>query len=193
MSSRNIFILFIAAEIAIGIVAIIVDDISIEALHTATRFSGRLSLLFFSLILLVKDKTAGSDRIISVNPYLLFSILHGIHLAELLAFVSLSGIVLIPYRVLGGFAAYLFIFIIPYLAHLHRKGKLSAVKFQKTEAVFLLYIWFIFFMSYLPRVLGKLPDVGGTFTEHITLFAWVILVGALRLSWRLKLIPVIKV
>jgi hypothetical protein len=193
MSSRNVFILFIAAEIMIGIVAIIFDGISLEALHTATRFSGRLSLLFFSLILLVKDKTAGSDRIISVNPYLLFSILHGIHLAELLSFVSLSGIVLIPYRVLGGFAAYLFIFIIPYLVHLQRTGKLSSVKFEKTEAVFMLYIWFIFFMSYLPRVLGKLPDVGGTFTEHITLFAWVILIGALRLSWRLKLIPAIKV
>jgi hypothetical protein len=193
MSSRNLFILFIAAEIGIGVAAIIFDGISIEALHTATRFSGRLSLLFFSLILLLKDKTAGSERIISINPYLLFSILHGIHLAELLSFVSLSGVVLIPYRVLGGFAAYLFIFIVPYLVHLKRSGKLSSVKFEKIEAVFLFYIWFIFFMSYLPRVLGKLPDVGGTFTEHITLFVWVILVGMLRLSWRLKLIPVIKV
>jgi hypothetical protein len=186
MNPRNAFIIFILLEFFIIVVAVIFYDFTLEALHTTTRFSGRLSLLFFSLIFLLKDRNAKGHLFISDNPYLLFAILHGIHLAELLWFVTLSERTLVPIRVLGGFIAYLFIFITPLLAWMLRKGKLSGKIFKRYELFFLTYIWFIFFMAYLPRVLGKLPDVGGTFAEHVLLFSWVILMAVLRLSSQLK-------
>jgi hypothetical protein len=186
MNPRNAFIIFILLELIIIVVAVIFSDFTLEALHTTTRFSGRLSLLFFSLIFLLKDKSAKSPSLISNNPYLLFAILHGIHLAELLWYVTLSGRTLVPIRVLGGFVAYLFIFIMPILSWMLGTERLSTKIFKRYELFFLAYIWFIFFMAYLPRVLGKLPDVGGTFAEHVLLFSWVILMAVLRVSSQLK-------
>jgi hypothetical protein len=186
MNPKNAFIIFILLELIVIVVAVIFYDFTLEALHTTTRFSGRLSLLFFSLIFLLKDRNAKSHLFISDNPYLLFAILHGIHLAELLCFVTLSGTTLVPIRVLGGFVAYLFIFIMPILVWMLETGRLSTKIFKRYEMFFLTYIWFIFFMAYLPRILGKLPNVGGTFTEHVLLFSWVILIAVLRVSSQLK-------
>jgi hypothetical protein len=169
----------VSLEALIILFAVFVDGLTLEALHTTTRFSGRLSLLTFSLILLLQNKR-GAANWISGKPYLLFATLHGIHLAELLAFVYLSGIQLVPVRLLGGFVAYVMIFAMPFFASKRNSAKLPAKKYDRIEIIFLSYVWLIFFLTYLPRVLRTLPNVGGTFGEHVILFLFVVLLGLVK-------------
>ena len=50
-TSRNVFIAVIAVEAMILIVPWLVFGLTLEALQTTTRFSGRFSLVLFSMIL----------------------------------------------------------------------------------------------------------------------------------------------
>ena len=176
--SGAVIIIGVFLEALIVMYAIAINGVTLEALHVTTRFSGRLSLLAFSLILLLYDKRG----VIRLDvAFLLFAILHGIHLVELLSYVGLAGVELIPIRVAGGFVAYAMIFAMPYFVAQHSSGKLSTKRFNRIEAAYFVYVWLIFFLTYLPRVMGTLPDVGGTFTEHVILFSWVILLGVIKL------------
>jgi hypothetical protein len=186
--SRIAFMIFISAEILIVLTAILMDGISLEALHTTTRFSGRLSLMFFSAMLITRREPQSFTKFLSDKPYLLFAVLHGIHLIELLFYVQLSGNKLIPLRLLGGFVGYIFIFLLPYLSTLHSKAKISAKAFHVCELIYFPYLWFIFFMSYLPRVMKTLPNVGGAYWEHVVLFVWVIALGVVSVFYKRRLI-----
>jgi hypothetical protein len=186
--SRNAFVIFISAEVLIILAAILIDGVSLEALRTATRFSGRLSLVFFSGMMLTRRQPEAVKKFFSNTPYLLFAVLHGIHLLELLFYVQLSGNKLVPFRLLGGFVGYVFIFLLPYLSYLHSKAKLSAKAFRLCQLIYFPYLWFIFFMSYLPKVMKTAPNVGGAYWEHVVLFIWVIVLGLATVFNNRKLI-----
>lgn len=171
MTSRKIIALFVFVEFLIILFAWLFEGFSINALQTITRFSGRLSLFLFSAIFLLYNKSTITDWL-SDKFYLLFAIVHGTHLVELLLYVSLSGIKLIPIRIAGGLVAYIYVFSMPLLQSLRDKGKVAAKTFYTLEVIFVYYIWLIFFLTYLPRVQGKLPLVGGTFGEHVVLLGW---------------------
>src|SRR5687767_13895051 len=109
MSPRKIIILFVLLEISIILISLLIDGNSLTALQTITRFSGRLSLFLFSAIFLLYDKPQTIHAWLSEKFYLLFAIVHGIHLLELFSFVYLSNASLIPIRVAGGLLAYLYI------------------------------------------------------------------------------------
>ena len=179
------FIVFIALEILIIIVSVLLEGWTMEALHITTRFSGRLSLIFFSLFLISRDKPA-LEKYVSQNPFLLFAIVHGIHLVELLWYVRSSGNPLIPIRLAGGMLAYAMIFAMPLF---QAKLRVSLLK-SRIESVYFVYVWFIFFMSYLPRVMGKLPNVGGSYPEFVILFIWVIALGLYKVFSLRKAVPV---
>jgi hypothetical protein len=140
-------------------------------LHTITRFSGRLSLFVFSVIFLLYNKPAITAWL-SDRFYLLFAIVHGIHLAELLLFVLLSDIELVPLRIAGGFLAYVLIFAMPVLQYYRDIGRIEGKVFSTVEIIFVYYVWLIFFLTYLTRVQGMVPLAGGTFGEHVTLLGW---------------------
>ena len=149
---------------------------SIEGLQATTRFSGRLSLFIFSAIFIFlpyhRDKLV---KILSDKFFLIFAIAHGIHLAELFSYLYFSGKPFIPIRLAGGALAYAMIFIMPFIYE-----KLAGNRKLITENVYLFYVWFIFFMTYLPRVQGKL-QVGGSLPEFIVLFSWVCVLLILRI------------
>jgi hypothetical protein len=182
-NTSRVFVAWIALEILILLFPMAsYNGFTLEAIHITTRFSGRLSLIAFSFILLTRGKDSATSWV-SDKPFLLFAILHGIHLVELLSYVIWSGNQLIPIRVLGGALAYAFIFLMPILSM-----KINESKMRRIEIAFFSYVWLIFFMTYLPRVSGRLPNVGGTFTEHVILFVWVILIGLIKIvdAFRLK-------
>lgn len=176
--SSTVLLIAVALEAMIILFSLATEGFSLEALHVITRFSGRLSLLTFSLILLLYDKRGAIQL---SRAFLLFAIIHGIHLVELLSYVYLSGVEIIPIRVAGGFVAYAMIFAMPFVVARHNAGTMTDQNFNRIEAVYFSYVWLIFFLTYLPRVMGTLPNVGGTFTEHVILFSWVILLGVIKM------------
>jgi hypothetical protein len=184
LNFKKLLFLSIALEILIIVAALAMDGFSVLALQTITRFSGRLSLMVFSMLFLLHGRDI--DALSSFKPYLIFAVVHGIHLVELLSYVTLSGTKLIPVRLVGGVLAYAFIFIMPILDNRFVHGQLSKMKFKLFENLFLYYIWLIFFLSYLPRVQGKLPNVGGNYYEFVVLLAWVSTMLGIKLTTLLR-------
>jgi hypothetical protein len=182
MSIKKAFLYTLLAEVAIGALAIFNYGLTVEALQAVTRFSGRLSLVIFSLIFLFhRSKTNITERL-SSSYFLIFAFAHGIHLIELLSYVYLSGIPLVPHRLAGGFLAYVLIFIMPWFQWRYEKGKLSEKRFTAIGLVYIYYVWFIFFMTYLARVQGTFPNAGGSYAEHVTLLAWVSLMLGMKVQ-----------
>jgi len=183
MKFKDALLSTLIIEVGIGLLAVINYGASLESLQAVTRFSGRVSLLIFSLIFLFQNhKHLNVKTILSEKYFLIFAIAHGIHLVELLSFVYLSGNPLIPLRLVGGFLAYVLIFIMPYAQSLFERNKLSPSVFSSLTLIYLYYVWFIFFMSYLPRVRGTLPNVGGSYSEFVMLLAWVSLIMGIKLQ-----------
>jgi len=155
---------------------------SLGGLQATTRFSGRLSLAIFALIFLFYPRQeARLSQFLSPDFFFIFALVHGIHLVELLTYVYKSGIELVPTRLAGGFLAYSLIFAMPWFRHLSLTGKLSAERFQKIGYVYLFYVWFVFFMTYLARVRGTFPNAGGTYAEHVVLMGIVVLLLLIKL------------
>ena len=186
MNPRRIIILFILLELIIVAASILMDGFTISALQTTTRFSGRLSLFLFSAIFLLHNKPATLHAWLSEKFYLLFAIVHGIHLFELLAYVYLADVKIIPIRLAGGFLAYVFISFMPWLSNYARSGKISIKRFFTFETIFLYFTWLIFFLTYLPRVQGKLPTAGGSYAEHVALLGWVSTMLGIKLTSMLQ-------
>lgn len=167
-------------EAGLGALGVINYGYTIEALQATTRFSGRFSLFIFS-ILFLSNHPKDTYPLLSKKPFHIFALAHGIHLVELLTFIILSGTPLILYRVAGGFLAYSMIFLMPILADRYEKATLSEKKFNLAGMVFQYYVWGIFFLTYLPRVRGSLPNVGGSYIEHVILLGWVSLMLGMKL------------
>lgn len=182
MSFKKTLLFVILAELLVILLAVNSYGANLEGLQATTRFSGRLSLGIFSVIFFYAIfNQAKLSNILSARPYLIFMIAHTIHLVELISYVTLSKGILIPIRLAGGFLAYLMIFVMPFLQYHFEKGKINQRKYFIAENIYLYYVWFIFFMSYLPRVQGKLPHVGGSYQEFVVLFIWVCLLLAIRI------------
>jgi len=178
MKTRNAVFLAVTGEILIGLLAVFNYGAGIEGLQAITRYSGRFSLLIFSFIFLLHPAHGNFLRAyLSPDYFLVFAVAHGIHLIELLSYVYLAGIELVPYRVAGGFLAYAFIFFMPWIQHRFQAGLLSITSWNKIALAYSFYVWLIFFMTYLARVNGSFPQAGKQ-TEHLLLMSWVcVMVG----------------
>jgi hypothetical protein len=182
MKTRNAIIVVVLAELAVAALGVNNYGWNIEGLRATTRFSGRLSLFIFSFIFLLypNDKRVLTFYF-SEKFFLAFAIAHGIHLGELLSYVTLSGTALIPYRVAGGFLAYVIIFLMPWFQHRAETGRLSSNRYQSLGMVYLFYVWLIFFMTYVGRLRAELPNAGGTREEYLTLIGWVIIMLGMKI------------
>lgn len=183
MKFKDALLSILIIEVGIALLAVINYGATLESLQAVTRFSGRASLLIFSLIFLFQNhKHLNVKSILSEKYFLIFAIAHGIHLIQLLSFVYLSGNPLIPIRLAGGFLAYVLIFMMPYAQSMFERNKLSLKTFSSLTLIYLYYVWFIFFMSYLPRVRGTLTNVGGSYSEFVVLLAWVSVLMGIKLQ-----------
>jgi hypothetical protein len=183
MKIRTALVLVILAEAAVAALAIYSQGWSLDGLQFTTRYSGRLSLFIFSFIFLLHpNKKESLTGLLSENYYLAFAVAHGIHLIELLSFVTLSGTVLVPCRVAGGFLAYLLIFLMPILYARKNAGKLTESRFNNVGYVYIFYVWFIFFMTYIARINGSFSNQGDNHLEHRVLLGWVCLMLGIKIS-----------
>lgn len=176
MRTRNAILVALVASALVIVWAVIVYGWTLEGLQATTRFSGRLSLAVFACIfVLYPGHEDRLKQLLSPGFFLVFALVHGIHLIELLTYVTKSGIPVVPTRAAGGFLAYSLIFAMPWLQARARQGKLTVERFQLIGYVYLFYVWFVFFMTYLARVRGSFPNAGGTYEEHTVLMGGVIL------------------
>jgi hypothetical protein len=183
MQSRISLTYVLLCEIGVIALGLIHFGWTIEGLQAITRYSGRLSLFIFSFIFLFHQAPHGIlVRILSEKYFLMFAVAHGVHLIELTSYVYFSGVQLIPYRLLGGALAYSFIFAMPWVAKRHADKSMSDQRFRVLTLVYLYYVWFIFVMTYVPRVMGTLPNAGGSYMEFVVLLGWVFLMLGIRLS-----------
>lgn len=183
MPYRTSLICVFLFEIGVIVLALMNYGWTIEGLQATARYSGRLSLFIFSFIFLLHQQSRGLLRsILSEKYFLVFAIAHGIHLLELVSYVYFSGSGLILYRLAGGMLAYAMIFIMPWIAHRHEKGPVSPRRFNQLSLVYLYYVWFIFVMTYVPRVMGTLPNAGGSYGEFVVLLGWIFLMLGIKLS-----------
>lgn len=182
MKIGRVALAVILLELFIASLALYHYGFSVPGLQAVTRFSGRLSLIIFSIIFLFRNNTGNIDTLLLVKPYHVFALAHGIHLVELLFYVYVAGLYLVPIRIAGGFIAYLFIFIMPFVYDQYIDGKVSLKKFSIVERIFLYYTWLIFFMTYLPRVRETISDVGGNYWEHVALLGWVSLMMGMKIT-----------
>ena len=180
MKTWKIAALVIITELLIVVFAIYDYGLGNPGFQAVARFSGRFSLIIFSIIFLFNEKAKNS--ILLGKPYHIFALAHFIHLIELSFYVYKAEVSLVPVRLIGGFIAYVYLLIMPFLFELVESGKLSARKFVITEKIFQYYIWFIFFMVYLSRVRGTLPNIGGSYWDHVVLLGWVSLMMGMKIT-----------
>ena len=183
---KHIIVSIVILEAFIVFLAIYQYGLAVEGMQGVARYSGRFSLFLFSLIFLAGfDKSNVVIRYL-IKPYHAFALAHGIHLVELLTYVVKAEIHLNPIRVAGGFLAYVLIFVMPILVDLYHKEKVSKKVFVVSEIIYHYYVWLIFFMTYLPRVRGLVPNAGGNYWEHVALLGWVSLMLGMRLPMALR-------
>jgi hypothetical protein len=174
MSFNNAFAFVLIFETLAILLGVINYGWTIEGLQAVTRYSGRVSLGVFSIIFLFQSHPVIKiKKILSEKFFLIFAIAHGIHLFELLSYAYYSDAHLVPYRLAGGFLAYAMILAMPFVQMKYDQQHLSEKRFNQLILVYLYYVWFIFFMTYLPRVRGTLPGVGGSYKEFVILLGWV--------------------
>ncbi|GAB1446696.1 MAG: hypothetical protein KF860_04315 [Cyclobacteriaceae bacterium] len=180
MTFRNAMLICLIMESGLAVLGIINYGWNVEGLQATTRFSGRFSLLLFSIIFLA-NRPADIYSWLSKRPFHIFALAHGIHLLEVLTFLYLSDVQIIPYRQAGGFVAYLLIFLMPLLADRLEQGRLDEKKFNIMNIIFQYFVWGIFFLTYLPRVRGLLPIVGGSYFQNVILLGWISLMLGMKL------------
>jgi len=183
MTFRTAFISAVLLEAALIALGLINHGWTLEGLQAITRYSGRFSLFIFSFIFILHQLPGGMlNRVLSEKYFLLFAVVHGIHLIELASFVYFSGVELIPYRLIGGVFGYSLIFAMPWIAGKHARKEITDRRYHQLTLVYLYYVWFIFVVTYVPRVMGTLPNAGGSYLEFVVLLGWVFLMLGIRLS-----------
>jgi len=174
MTFKSAYALILLLEMLAILLGVISYGWTLEGLQALTRFSGRVSLGIFSAIFLFYNHpTVNVNKLLSDKFFLVFAIAHGIHLFELLSYTYFSGTPFIWYRAAGGMIAYAMIFAMPWIQEKYHAKRVTEKQFKQAALIYLYYVWFIFFMTYLPRVRGTLPNVGGSYKEFVLLLGWV--------------------
>lgn len=137
----------------------------IEAFFQATaRLSGRVSLLFFAMLMVVATLHPTFERSsesfqIKFRLFRDFAILHVIHWFLLATSIWFSGFELVPARLVGGALAYVLVVGMPIAL---RSNLLNEKALGWLQRFYLLWVWFVFFMTYVTRLRGQNPDASGS-------------------------------
>ena len=119
-----------------------------EVFRYSARYSGRLSLFVYLLCfyLFSLEYKQGIFNF-TKKVTLVFAILHLIHFVYLSLSVFLNDLPIVPYKLLGGFIAYLFIIIYPLVI-----DKISNSIFH---IIYFYYVGIVMAMTYIARIKGE--------------------------------------
>jgi methionine sulfoxide reductase heme-binding subunit len=155
--------------------SVVVFGATVEGAQAAARWSARTSFLLFALAFtgpswnrLFQSPAAHAVADREWPLTLAFAGSHLVHLVALAVYVSLTGHELDPVRLAGGALGYALLLLV-----LFRPPARSWAFY---------YLWFIFFMTYLPRVRGTLPGAGGAPWTFPLFLSLVVLILAVRVG-----------
>ena len=162
--------------------------------QSAARLSGRVSLLFFSILMIYATLVPGIERGATSYrvKYILFrdfAVVHLIHLCILTVSVYLNHFELLPIRLAGGVIAYGLVVLMPYLM---QKSNTKQPLLIAVQATYMFWVWLVFSMTYTARLSGSTPVHSGSPASWWPFFIWLIAlifwrsVILLRQSWVTK-------
>lgn len=106
---------------------------------------------------------------------------HLAHLAVLLAYLAASGQQLNPGRAAGGMAAYAALVAIMATSNDGAVRRLGPVNWKRLHRSGLWLLWLAFVLTYVPRLLGKVPTAGGGMAEFVPCALLLAALAGLRL------------
>jgi methionine sulfoxide reductase heme-binding subunit len=165
---------------------------SVDASQAMTRFTARISLFIFALVfsasslhkLFRSDFTAEllrNRRRFGIS----FAFSHTVHLLAIIIFLRLSGDEAPMFTLVFGGLAYLLIYAMAFTSNDWSVKKLGAKNWKILHKFGVFYLWLIFFITYLRRILPSKvdePKPGGTKTEFIIAFIVVLAILCLRIG-----------
>ena len=145
---KKIISLGVFAELLIFLIFFLsINDIS-ETFRYSARYSGRLSLIVYLYCFYVFSKEFEGNKYNKTKKVvLLFSVLHLIHFIYLAFSVWLNELPIIPYKLLGGFIAYVLIIIYPLL--------IDKIKKTIYHIIYFYYVGIVMAVTYLARIKGE--------------------------------------
>jgi hypothetical protein len=152
------------------------------------RLSGRISLILFAVLFINESLKLFWPNRASQSPLLAekiifpaFAFHHLVHFYFLATYMLKSGAEIVVYRLLGGALAYFLIVIVAFLWVWRPKW----VK-KPLLILYLYYVWFVMFMTYLARLQGKFANAGGAMQDYIFFasIVFILLLGNLILLAR---------
>jgi hypothetical protein len=145
---KKIISLGVFAELLIFLIFFLsINDIS-ETFRYSARYSGRLSLIVYLYCFYVFSKEFEGNKYNKTKKVvLLFSVLHLIHFIYLAFSVWLNELPIIPYKLLGGFIAYILIIIYPFL--------IDKIKKTIYHIIYFYYVGIVMAVTYLARIKGE--------------------------------------
>jgi DMSO/TMAO reductase YedYZ heme-binding membrane subunit len=105
---------------------------------------------------------------------------HTVHLALLLTYLHESGHPLVASRAAGGMVGYVLLYAMMAASSDSARRRLGSTGWRAFHHAALWYLWIVFVLTYLPRVLGKLPNAGGGQAEFAACLSLLIVLAALR-------------
>ena len=145
---KKIISLGVFAELLIFLIFFLsINDIS-ETFRYSARYSGRLSLIVYLYCFYVFSKEFEGNKYNKTKKVvLLFSVLHLIHFIYLAFSVWLNELPIIPYKLLGGFIAYVLIIIYPLL--------IDKIKKTIYHIIYFYYVGIVMAVTYYARIKGE--------------------------------------
>ena len=144
-------LLFIGIIVEILLFAILFYEVESlgEVYRLSARYTGRISFGLYIIMFcyFIKEKSQG--RLLQ-NTYswgVVFSVLHIIHFIFLSGSVYLNNLPIIPFKLAGGFLAYLAIIIYPFYV--------KKIKRLIFHLPYFYYVGIVMFMTFLARIRGE--------------------------------------
>lgn len=157
-----------------------------------TRFTARISLFIFALVFTASAlhklfRSASTAELVRNRRSfgISFAFSHTVHLFALATFLRLSGNEAPKLTLIFGGLAYVIIYVMAFTSNDWSVKKLGARNWKMLHKIGIFYIWFIFFVTYLRRLLPSKagdPRPGGTKTEFTIAFIVILAILCVRIA-----------
>ena len=166
LETKKIFLGIVLVELLIFVWGYFSEPNINEAIRISARYSARFSAIMYLLTLnffIFQANNEIEKRNLS-RFMLAFAVVHFIHFIFLAYNVFLNNIELIPYKLAGGFLAYLMILLFPFFVN---KPWLSKWSYY----VYFYYVGIVFIITYLSRIKGQFEGASPSIFHHFGLIA----------------------